>query len=310
MSGKPAARRGDHVTSPSSDERRRPVYPPWRPLTASPQRVIAWVRPTKPAEAGSKPAHRSWIKPIERAIGALEDAVHASLDRRRTQGRALYQTLCADSPVFRNACGDDGAEQGERTRRPRSEFCRNFVTFIQALLASTDLCSGIVARPPAQRPGPWEHLGVKQLAARAFGSPVAWQLSQRRSERVLRTLKAMGLIETTQRRYENESGETRSETAVRRCTAKLFALLRLEDDRKALRIRRDRERGQTIQHHIEVLVDQSRVVKPMRERQRTTAAAPSIYPVATAPPNPVKTDARHVIAEEEQRKLRAHFGVK
>jgi len=223
-------------------------------VAGSAYRALAWQRPKG----------RRFIEPIERAIALVGDALAGTES-------VIYQALFAASPLFRAG----GAER--RTRKMRSDGEINMAALLQALLASADLCSGMLAAPRGD--GPWQKHEWGRLDWRAYGGIVPRERSFRRCQRHARELAALGMIEVHEIHATNARGQVRSEIAFKRVTMKLFELLGLGSAVKRARRERDRKKGEDAA---------TRVATRQRSRKTPERAAPvaPTPPVAAFPPRP------------------------
>lgn len=121
------------------------------------------------------------------------------------------------------ACYDDAGAPGARRRSLRSDGSDSMLCLIVTLLECCDIRTGFIGRPPAVRPGYWHRRTVAELSRFAFGAPIAGVISQRRTERHMRSLVAIGALRS---RPINRRGATRpeGEPAVRHVTEHLFRI--------------------------------------------------------------------------------------
>ena len=184
------------------------------PLAGSPLRALKWKRP----------ARVRFPTLIEQGIARSCADVP---NRHSNLGRLL-----SGAPVYR----PDGAE---RRRSLRSEGATNIATLMSAVLANTDIGSGQVLVPRAD--SRWQRRSWADIDFRAYGEEVPDERSLRRTERHVRELKDLGLIEVCEWRKVGRDGAVRSIVAIKRFTELFWRLLALE---KALaRERRERDRA-------------------------------------------------------------------
>lgn len=117
----------------------------------------------------------------------------------------------------------DAGRPTDRERGLRSDGADSLLCVIVSILSCMDLRRGFLGRPPADGPGKWHRRSVRELFGFAFGASVPGALSQRRLERHLRSLRALGMIQTHQMRSRTARG-FESVTAIRHVTDELFRL--------------------------------------------------------------------------------------
>lgn len=131
----------------------------------------------------------------------------------------LWDWFRARSPALYDADG----RPGDRRRGLRTDGADSLLCVIVTLLSSMDIRQGFLGRPPADGEGKWHRRSVSELFGFAFGEAVPGELSQRRLERHLRALSALGIIQTHQLRTRTARG-FESKTAIRHVTDQLFRL--------------------------------------------------------------------------------------
>ncbi len=151
--------------------------------------------------------------------------------------RVLAVTIARYLEQFERRCGpvwdwfrdrspalyDDEGRVGDRRRGLRTDGADSLLCVIVTLLSSMDVRQGFLGRPPAGGEGKWHRRSVSELFGFAFGEAVPGQLSQRRIERHLRALAALGVLQTHQVRTRTVRG-FESKTAIRHVTDHLFRL--------------------------------------------------------------------------------------
>lgn len=218
-------------------------------VAGSPLRAVAWRRP----RSLRRP------EPINMGLARLE----AALARRGPIWDALESTPLPSGQ--------------RRSRKLRRDGARNLISLLQAILASTDLVSGMVASPAGE--GRWDRHDWGRLDHRAYGPLVERERSFRRTERHARELAALGFVSVVQLKTHGASG-WKSEVAFKRLTPAAIALLGLESAQRRARRERDARKNQAQR---EVL---ARVVKAPKVPRgpRRLAGTRGVSPVTTQPP--------------------------
>lgn len=154
--------------------------------------------------------------PPPRVLAITIARYREQFERRRGP---LWEYLRARTPAMFEADGSPG----ERSRALRTDGADSLLCVIVTLLSCMDIRRGFLARPPAEPGQRWHRRSVRELFGFAFGDEVPGMLSQRRIERHLRSLAAMGVLKTYQVRRKTARG-FESQTAIRHMTDHLFRL--------------------------------------------------------------------------------------
>lgn len=181
------------------------------PIAGSPHHSIEWKRP-----AGLK---RPQL--INVAITKLRDP-------------AMQRVLFANTKVYR------GSDDTERHRRARADGAINNATLMQAVVASFDVLRGFLGKPIGQ--GSWKRFSVDELAKRAFGAPIAGEISFKRGDRHFRHAVAMGWIKVKEIAVQTPTGP-RARIAVKHVSDTFFAALGLKKMLGQARRERTREKS-------------------------------------------------------------------
>lgn len=198
-------------------------------VAGSPLRALRWKRP-------KLPNGRAYPAVLEQGLERLQ----AQFEKR---GGALFDAA-ARSPVWTGELRDTGHRkirtEAKRRRRLRSDGATNFCAFLQALVAAADVSGGYLGRPGEQG---WDRHTFERIDHYAFGEQVPCERSLRRTERMARLAKSLGLLEVRELKVLQQDGEWRSVPAIKFVTDKLWDMLGLTGLLRAERSRRKREKG-------------------------------------------------------------------
>jgi hypothetical protein len=240
-------------------------------VAGSPLRALAWKRP-------KLPQGRSYPAVLELGL----ERIRASFEKR---GGALWEAA-SKSPVWNGELRDIGRRkirtEGTRVRRLRRDGATNFCAFLQACVAAADLNQGYLGRPGEQR---WDRHTFERIDHYAFGDQVERERSLRRTERMARIAKSLGLLEVRELKVA-ENGEWRSVPAIKFVTDKLWNLLGLAGYLRAERNRRKRAKGEQVKAAIVKSIGAGTNTDRRREQralQRQAPAAASSIPQGRVP---------------------------
>jgi hypothetical protein len=183
------------------------------PIAGSPHHSIEWQRP-----AGLK---RPQLLNV--AIAKLRDP-------------AMQRALFGKTKVYRRS-----SEDTERHRQARADGMVNFMTLLQAAVASCDVLRGFVGKPVGDT-GSWRRFSVEEIGQRAYGKPIAGEISVKRGDRHFRHAVAMGWIKVKEIAAPTPQGP-RARVAVKHVSDTLFAVLGLKKMLGAARRERSREKA-------------------------------------------------------------------
>lgn len=159
---------------------------------------------------------RPRARPGRRAPGVLAATISRYRDQLSARRGPIFDYLSKHTP----ACYDGS----DRRRGLRSDGSDSLLCLILTLLECSDIRTGFIGRPPAVRPGPWHRRTVAELGRFSFGSPIAGVISQRRTERHLRALVAIGALRSRQVNRPGPCSRPEGEPAVRHLTEHLFRI--------------------------------------------------------------------------------------
>lgn len=158
-------------------------------------------------------------RPGRPAPGVLAATAARYREQLTSRRGPIFDYLAAHVP----AVYDDQGAPGARRRSLRSDGSDSLLCLIVTLLECSDIRTGFIGRPPVMRPGRWHRRTVAELGRFAYGGPIRGVISQRRTERHLRALVAIGALRS---RQVNRPGASRpeGEAAVRHLTEHLFRI--------------------------------------------------------------------------------------
>ena len=154
------------------------------------------------------------------------------------------QRVVEDARRGRGALGAHLGSLSVRGRLPRQRAVRsdlrvNRCTLLNAILAHTDLATGVVvAEAPTDLPSGKRYLqpmSAAKLAEKAYGGLVAGEVSIARTLRGLRDLAELGLIELQQQSERLSNGDILNLPSVKAVTSHFWKLARLWDSVKRAR---------------------------------------------------------------------------